>query len=196
MTLDAVDDIKNIAEAEFRYKGTSAQSEDTPNGIFLDGDRQHLEPYDIQVVFDKGGPTVKGVDKQDIKLSAGEHGLHIKRGDLEFDTDKFILKRGETVTLRIEWFKEGKVQFVVRVVDGRIGEIASGKSESVDCTLQCSYAEACAFVQGAVDREVSYMRGDLKIDGNYVVYLLRLQPLFESAEFAAAGQSLRERTQF
>ena len=90
----------------------------------------------------------------------------------------------------------GKVQFVVRVVDGRIGEIASGKSESVDCTLQCSYAEACALVQGAVDREVSYMRGDLKIDGNYVVYLLRLQPLFESAEFAAAGQSLRERTQF
>jgi hypothetical protein len=55
MTLDAVDDIKNIAEAEFRYKGTSAQSEDTPNGIFLDGDRQHLEPYDIQVVFDKDG---------------------------------------------------------------------------------------------------------------------------------------------
>ncbi len=55
MTLDAVDDIKNIAEAEFRYKGASAQSEDTPNGIFLDGDRQHLQPYDIQVVFDKDG---------------------------------------------------------------------------------------------------------------------------------------------
>ncbi len=90
----------------------------------------------------------------------------------------------------------GKVQLVVRVVDGRVAEIASGKSESVDCTMQCSYAEACALVQGTVDREVSYMRGDLKIDGNYVVYLLRLQPLFESAEFAAAGQSLRERTQF
>jgi hypothetical protein len=90
----------------------------------------------------------------------------------------------------------GKVQFVVRIVGGRIAEIAAGKSDAVDCTLQCSYADACALAQGTVDREVSYMRGDLKIDGNYAVYILRLQPLFESAEFVAAGQSLRERTQF
>ena len=40
------------------------------------------------------------------------------------------------------------------------------------------------------------MRGDLKIDGDYAAFLLRLQPLFESAEFAATSQSLRERTQF
>jgi hypothetical protein len=90
----------------------------------------------------------------------------------------------------------GKVQFVVRIVDGRIAEIAPGKSDSVDCTLQCSYTEACALAQGTVDREVSYMRGDLKIDGNYAAYILRLQPLFESTEFVAAGQSLRERTEF
>jgi len=42
MTLDAVDDIKNLADAEFRYKAPTAESQDTPNGIFLDGDRQHL----------------------------------------------------------------------------------------------------------------------------------------------------------
>jgi hypothetical protein len=53
MTLDAVDDLKNIAQAEFRYKSASAEPQDTPNGIFLDGDRQHFQPYDIQVVFDK-----------------------------------------------------------------------------------------------------------------------------------------------
>jgi hypothetical protein len=55
MALDAVDDIKNLAEAEFRYKAPTAESQETPNGIFLDGDRQHLEPYDIQVTFDKDG---------------------------------------------------------------------------------------------------------------------------------------------
>jgi hypothetical protein len=58
MSLDAVDDIKNLADAEFRYKAPSAESQDTPNGIFLDGDRQHLEPYDIQVTFDKDGDHV------------------------------------------------------------------------------------------------------------------------------------------
>jgi hypothetical protein len=53
MTLDGVDDVKNITEAEYRYRGSSAEPEDTPCGIFLDGDRQHFQPYDIQVLFDK-----------------------------------------------------------------------------------------------------------------------------------------------
>jgi hypothetical protein len=55
MALDTIDDVKNIAQAEFRHKATSAEPQDTPNGVFLDGDRQHFEPYDIQVVFDKEG---------------------------------------------------------------------------------------------------------------------------------------------
>ena len=121
----------------------------------------------------------------------------------------------------------GKVQFVVRVVDGRVTgdvfgpHIRVGGDHLVDAGVEgrrvhCLEAHGLGDRLGiaavldelrqhrlrlrgrqcTVDREVSYMRGDLKIDGNYVVYLLRLQPLFESAEFAAAGQSLRERTQF
>ncbi len=80
----------------------------TNNGIV----KIEINDPDVQVSFDKAGPTIKGVDKQDIKLSPGEYGLHIKRGDLQFDTDKFILKRGETITLRIEWFKDGNLQVV------------------------------------------------------------------------------------
>jgi hypothetical protein len=55
LKLDAIDDVKNLSVAEFRYKAASAEPQETPNGIFLDGDRQHLQPYDIQVVFDKEG---------------------------------------------------------------------------------------------------------------------------------------------
>jgi hypothetical protein len=55
MALDTIDDVKNIAQAEFRYKAPSAEPQDTPNGVFLDGERQQLQPYDIQVVFDKEG---------------------------------------------------------------------------------------------------------------------------------------------
>ena len=80
----------------------------TNNGIV----RIEINDPDIKVAFDKNGPTISGVDKQDIKLTPGEFGLHVKRGDLKFDTDKFILKRGETITLKIEWFKEGKLQVV------------------------------------------------------------------------------------
>lgn len=53
LALDNVDDVKNIAQADFRYRASSAEPTDTPNGIFLDGDRQHLTPFDIQVVFDR-----------------------------------------------------------------------------------------------------------------------------------------------
>ena len=90
----------------------------------------------------------------------------------------------------------GKVQFVVRVVEGRITEMKTGKSDQVDCTVQCPYALAGALVRGEVERDVAYMRGDLKIDGAYAAFILRLQPLFDSDEFVAACQSLRERTQF
>jgi len=55
MVLDTVDDIKNIARADFVYKAASAEPQETSNGIFLNGDRQHLYPYDIRVVFDKEG---------------------------------------------------------------------------------------------------------------------------------------------
>jgi hypothetical protein len=58
LTLDSIDDVKNIAQADFRYKAASAEPQDTPNGIFLDGDRQHFQPYDIQVVFDKDGENI------------------------------------------------------------------------------------------------------------------------------------------
>jgi len=78
----------------------------------------------IHVTFDQGGPVVKGADKHEIKIAAGEHGLRIRRGDLEFDTDKFILKKGQTITLRVEWFKDGKLQVVQSdKVIGAVGEI-------------------------------------------------------------------------
>ena len=103
---------------------------------------------------------------------------------------------GATLQCVVASAPAGKVQFVVRIVDGRIITITMGKNEAVDCTLQFSYTHACALARGELDREVAYMRGDLKIDGHYTVYILGLQPLFESDEFATACQSLRERTQF
>src|SRR5208337_3479926 len=80
----------------------------TNNGIV----RIEVNDPKIKIAFDETGPTITGADKQDIKLRAGEHGLTVERGDLKFDTDKFILKRGETITLKIEWLKDGKLQVV------------------------------------------------------------------------------------
>ncbi len=91
----------------------------TPNGII----RIEVSDPDIQVVLDKDGPTIKGVGKQDIKVTPGAHGLKIKRGDLDFETEGFVLRKGETITLKIEWLEEGKLQ-VVQAGKGVIGEMA------------------------------------------------------------------------
>jgi formylglycine-generating enzyme required for sulfatase activity len=67
-------------------------------------------------VFDKNGPIIKGADKEPISLRAGEHGVLIKRGDFSFEADKFMLKKGQTITLKLEWLA-GKVQVVQ---DGKV----------------------------------------------------------------------------
>jgi hypothetical protein len=53
MALDNLEDLKKINQAEFRYKAGSAEPNDSPHGIFLEGDRQHFQPFDIQVAFDR-----------------------------------------------------------------------------------------------------------------------------------------------
>jgi hypothetical protein len=48
-----------IAEADYSYRAPSSDSEeDSPNGIFLNGMRVHLQPQDIVITFDGDSPKV------------------------------------------------------------------------------------------------------------------------------------------
>jgi WD40 repeat protein/serine/threonine protein kinase len=84
----------------------------TPRGVV----QIESDDPNVEVVFDNSSLVVKGVDKEPITLAAGEHGVRIKRGDFAFDADKFVLKRGATITLKLELLK-GKVQVSA---DGRV----------------------------------------------------------------------------
>ena len=87
----------------------------TPTGLV----RVEIDDPEIKVAIDKGQFTIQGADKHDIKLTAGDHQLRIKRGDFEFEADKFVLKKGDKVKLRIE-FLAGKVQVVQ---DGKVTSV-------------------------------------------------------------------------
>jgi serine/threonine protein kinase len=90
----------------------------TPHGTV----RVEINDPTIQAVVTGNGAVIKGGEKgQDIVVATGEHALKITRGDLEFETDKFQVKKGDTVALRVELLP-GKVQ-VVRG-DKAIGEKA------------------------------------------------------------------------
>ncbi len=84
----------------------------TPNGTV----RIESDDPNVEIVFDKNGPTIKGADKEPISLRAGEHGVLIKRGNFSFEADKFVLKKGQTITLKLEWLP-GQVQVVQ---DGKV----------------------------------------------------------------------------
>jgi hypothetical protein len=46
-----INDASHLAAADWHYKAGSIERADSPNGIFLEGDRQHLQPYDVNIVF-------------------------------------------------------------------------------------------------------------------------------------------------
>jgi hypothetical protein len=120
--------------------------------------RLEINDPNIQVVFDKDGPTVKGIGERDVHVTPGAHGLHIRRGDLEFDTDKFLLTKGETVRLKIEWINDGKLQ----VMQGSkvIGEKSSSRPEIAGLVPDAAWlAEVAAL---SPERQVDAVAARLK----------------------------------
>ncbi|MGI8982403.1 MAG: SUMF1/EgtB/PvdO family nonheme iron enzyme [Pirellulaceae bacterium] len=66
----------------------------------------------IKVVLDDKGATFQGADKKhQIKVQSGEHGLTVTCGELKFYTDKFELRKGETLRLSVKLLL-GKVEVV------------------------------------------------------------------------------------
>ena len=70
-----------------------------------------INDKDIQVAFDNKDVIFKNLDdKQEIHVSPGKHGLHVKKGSLEFDTQEpIIVKRGDKIALRVVWDKDRKL---------------------------------------------------------------------------------------
>ncbi|HVC93320.1 MAG TPA: formylglycine-generating enzyme family protein, partial [Pirellulales bacterium] len=73
----------------------------------------------IEVVVDGTSATVKGATSEPIELRAGVHVLRIKYRELDFETNKFTLNRGDTVTL--------KVELLPGMVRAASGEVALGE---------------------------------------------------------------------
>ncbi len=84
----------------------------TPRGVV----RIDSADPNVRVVFDKDGAAVTGAGKDEIRLRPGEHGILVRRGDFEFQTEKLLLQRGETISLRVEVLP-GRIQVTA---DGRI----------------------------------------------------------------------------
>lgn len=90
----------------------------------------------------------------------------------------------------------GKLQFVVDIAGGRIASIEKAKNPQAGCSVQLTYAQARELLEGTLDREVAYMRGDLKLDGDYASYVLRLMPWFASDATDRLRRAVAAATEF
>jgi serine/threonine protein kinase/formylglycine-generating enzyme required for sulfatase activity len=79
----------------------------TPNGTL----RIEITDPGIEVSVKGSEILIKGAEAKDISLRPGEHSLHVKRGDFEFDTTSLVLKKGETVVVKAELL-DGQMQLV------------------------------------------------------------------------------------
>ena len=87
----------------------------------------------------------------------------------------------------------GKVQCGVEVRDGRLVSCTIGKRADATCTVTWTYADALAALRGA-DLDVAFMRGSLKIDGDYRRFLLDLRSVFGTPEGTAFLAAVRDAT--
>lgn len=65
--------------------------------------RVEINDPEIEVAIKGTDIVLKQADQgTDVKLSAGDHTIIVQRGDFTFETDKLVLKRGDTVTVKVE----------------------------------------------------------------------------------------------
>ena len=77
--------------------------------------------------------------------------------------------------------------------NGKLEELAAGKTADFDCAVSCKLSEALAIVRGEDDAEVAYMQGRLKLEGDYGLLLFGLRDLYAQPqwkEFAAQVRAL------
>ncbi|MFO0863313.1 MAG: protein kinase [Gemmataceae bacterium] len=80
----------------------------TPTGTV----RVEILDDSIEATLTKNGAVFKGTEKSNpIAVAVGDHTLKVRHGDLEFETKQFVLRRGDTVHLKVELLP-GKIQVV------------------------------------------------------------------------------------
>lgn len=86
---------------------------------------------------------------------------------------EFVVTRGKAEVARR----------VVRVDDGAVGDVVDGPADHADVVLTVAERDAAAIRDGALDPSVAFMRGTMKMAGDFGV-LLRVLPVLSRAPLA------------
>jgi predicted lipid carrier protein YhbT len=90
---------------------------------------------------------------------------------------------------------EGEVRFAHAIVDGRLTAATLGDDPEAQVTLTQTYADAVQIAQGALDGNVAFMQGRVKVVGD-MGKVMALMPLTDSEPYRAAVAELASQTSF
>ena len=89
--------------------------------------------------------------------------------------------------------RAGKVQCRAELRDGQLVELEIGKRADATCTITWTYEDALAALRGD-NLDVAFMRGRLKLDGDYRAFMYDLRAVFASPEGQALLAAVRDAT--
>lgn len=87
----------------------------------------------------------------------------------------------------------GKVQCRAELLDGQLVELEIGKRADATCTITWTYDDALAALRGD-NLDVAFMRGRVKLDGDYRAFMYDLRAVFASPEGQAMVAAVRDAT--
>ncbi|MEQ1787771.1 MAG: SCP2 sterol-binding domain-containing protein [Acidimicrobiales bacterium] len=90
---------------------------------------------------------------------------------------------------------EGEARYCLTITDGRLAAAVVGDDPDADVVLTHTYADATQIAQGALDANVAFMQGRVKVVGS-MGHVMALMPLTQSEAYRAALAEVSSQTQY
>ena len=85
---------------------------------------------------------------------------------------------------------DGKIRYYIVWKDGKVSDVSKGKKDDPECRFTVKYEDAKEILFGKVSAEEAFMRGDLKIEGDYKKFLVDLHDWRQSLEYRQLWKDL------
>ena len=83
-----------------------------------------------------------------------------------------------------------KIRYYIVWKNGKVSEVSKGKMDHPECRFTAKYEDAKEILFGKVSSEEAFMRGDLKIEGDYKKFLVDLHDWRHSLEYRKLWEDL------
>ena len=97
-----------------------------------------------------------------------------------------------TLQYEISGAPEGKVRYYVIFEGGKVTEAKIGKHSSPDCLISTTFGELISILERNKAVTVSFIQGNLKVEGEYERYLLEMSSIRSTQEWGSMLKALRE----